>query len=234
MKNTINFIAITLLGACSVCAQNPDSHMPTLGLKVGIPVTDMFSTGQASTATLTSGTGTSSFAPFAPGSVFTSSVPRYEFGVSAEFHLPLHLRFEVDGLFKRGGFDNTGFYGNNGIAGYSRTSFNQWEIPGLFKYNIAMGHFRPFIDLGASYRHISTINQRTYADGLATLYADNSPALRNRNSFGGVAGFGITFKKGPFELTPEARYTRWANSAFATDGLRSNKDQGDILLGISF
>jgi hypothetical protein len=63
---------------------------------------------------------------------------------------------------------------------------------------------------------------------------DNSGAIANRNSFGGVAGFGTTFKKGPFELTPEARYTRWANNSFAADGLRSNKDQGDVLLGISF
>jgi hypothetical protein len=114
-----------------------------------------------------------------------------------------------------------------------RTSFNQWEIPGLFKYNISLGHFRPFVDFGASYRHISSIGQETFL-GSGPTYLDNSAAIANRNSFGGVAGFGITFKKGPFELTPEARYTRWTNNSFAADGLRSNKDQGDILLGISF
>ena len=64
--------------------------------------------------------------------------------------------------------------------------------------------------------------------------SDNSIALHNRNSYGGVAGFGITFKKEPFELTPEARYTRWANEAFQTNGLRTNLDQGDVLLGLVF
>jgi hypothetical protein len=60
--------------------------------------------------------------------------------------------------------------------------------------------------------------------------------LHNRNTFGGVAGFGLTFKRGPFELTPEARYTRWANQSFvgSLGSLRTNLDQGDVLLGISF
>ncbi len=118
---------------------------------------------------------------------------------------------------------------------YRPTTFNDWEIPGLFKYNITMGHFRPFVDFGASLRHISTITQTTYAPGFSYgQITDNSVALHNRNTVGGVAGFGFTFKKGPFELTPEARYTRWANEAFQTNGLRTNLDQGDVLLGISF
>jgi hypothetical protein len=83
------------------------------------------------------------------------------------------------------------------------------------------------------YRLISSISQTT--TGLAAPILDNdSPALHNRNSYGGVAGIGLTFKKGPFELTPEARYTRWANESFQTTGLRTNLDQGDVLLGISF
>ena len=65
-------------------------------------------------------------------------------------------------------------------------------------------------------------------------YTDSAAELKNRNSFGGVAGIGMTFKKGPFELTPEVRYTRWANKAFSGAGLSYNLDQGDFLLGISF
>jgi hypothetical protein len=202
-------------------AQEGETAWPVnLGFKFGIPITDMFS------ARNTSFLGDLS----QPGSLYTSSTPRYILGVSAEFQLPLHLRFEVDGLYKRGGFDNTVF----GTADYMRTSFNQWEIPGLFKYNLSRGHFRPFIDFGASYRHISTLDQATYTFGGSPVYADNSSALKNRNSFGGVAGIGMTFKKGPLELSPELRYTRWANEAFMADGLRTNKDQGDFLLGINF
>lgn len=230
MKKKLAFIGVVALSATSLFAQSQDAgHWPvTLGLKGGVPVNDMFTSSNSgafgSTDTVSGST--------IPGSRYTSSVPRYEFGVSAEFHMPLHLRFEVDGLYKRGGFD--GSLTSSGVPAYARTSFNQWEIPGVFKYNVSLGHFRPFIDFGASYRHISTIDQRTYTASAAPVYSDNVRELRNRNSFGGVAGFGITFKKGPFELTPEARYTRWANDSFAAPGLSSNKDQGDVLLGISF
>ena len=217
-----------LLGVTAMYGQESEAGPVTLGLKVGIPVTQMFTSGSSGPL------GTNILSSNIPGSAYTSSVPRYEFGASAEFHLPLHLRFEVDGLYKRAGFDNSGVFGTANLPAYYRTSFNQWEIPGLFKYNVAMGHFRPFIDFGASYRHISTVSQGTFLAGASATYVDNSSAIRNRNSFGGVAGFGITFKKGPFELTPEARYTRWANESFAANGLRTNKDQGDILLGIGF
>ncbi len=226
MRNKFCVAALAVLGAVSLYAQDSETHMPvTLGFKIGVPVTDMFS------ASNTTQFGSNSNVP---GSSFTSAVPRYEFGVSGEFHLPMHLRFEVDGLFKRGGFDSSLPFSGGGLA-YRPTTFNDWEIPGLFKYNIAMGHFRPFVDFGASLRHISTIDQTTFAAGLLIpQMTDNSIGLHNRNSFGGVAGLGFTFKKGPFELTPEARYTRWANEAFQTNGLRTNLDQGDVMLGISF
>jgi Outer membrane protein beta-barrel domain len=228
MSKTLSFIAIGLLAAGAAFAQSFDSSMPVhLGLKVGIPVTDMLSA---------SNTGNMGPQNSIPGSNFSAHAPRYTFGASAEFHMPLHLRFEVDTLYKRGGFNSVTGVGPGAFV-YRPTSFNWWEFPGVFKYNITMGHVRPFIDFGASLRHISTITETTYAPGLAQgVIGNNSSSLHNRNSFGGVAGIGITFKKGPFELTPEARYTRWANQAFMSGngGLKTNLDQGDVLLGISF
>ncbi len=224
MKIQICLAALATLGATALFAQ--ESYVPTLGFKVGIPVTDMFSASN----TTQFGNNNS-----VPGSTFSAHMPRYEFGVSGEFHLPKHLRFEVDGLFKRGGFNSVLPFTGGGVA-YRPTSFNQWEIPGMFKVNVSLGHYRPFVDFGATYRHISTITQTTRAAGLFNGYSisDNSIALHNRNSFGGVAGIGFTFKKGPFELSPEARYTRWANQSFLASGLRTNLDQGDVLLGIGF
>lgn len=228
MHSKINILALAILGASGLMAQNSDSRMPvTLGVKVGIPVTDMFN---AANTTLFNGNQS------VPGSAYNSAVPRYELGVSAEFHMPYHLRFEVDGLYKRAGFATQNNFALGGTATqYYNTSMNVFEVPGVFKYNIAVGHFRPFVDFGASLRHIATIRQ-TSIFTTEPLYhlAENTPELRNRNSAGAVAGFGITFKKGPFELTPEARYTRWANQSFTAQGLRTNLDQGDVLLGISF
>ncbi len=235
-------VAFFLLGATAMFGQNQDAgHWPvTLGFKGGVPVTNMFSAGSSGTqASTLSGSNLTEYFSGVPsavtgGQTFTSSAPFYEFGPSAQFHLPFHLRFEVDGLYKRGGFDSTITASNAGGTAFTRTSFNQWEIPGMFKYNVTLGHFRPFIDFGATYRHISTIDESTALPGAQITHLDNSNYLRNRNSFGGVAGFGISFKKGPFEFTPEARYTRWANNSFAAPGLVSNKDQGDVLIGVSF
>ncbi|HEY3940744.1 MAG TPA: outer membrane beta-barrel protein [Bryobacteraceae bacterium] len=226
MKLNWNIFVFIAIGATSLYAQE-GSHLPvTLGFKVGIPVTDMFS---ASNTSLFSGN------TLVPGSSYNSAVPRYEFGVSGEFHLPKHLRLEVDGLYKRAGFASSAPFDSLGNLGYESTSLNVWEIPALIKTNIRMGHFRPFVDVGAALRHISTITETDTLPGFSSqLISDNSSALHNRNSFGGVAGFGITFKKGPFELSPEVRYTRWANESFTAPGLRTNLDQGDVLLGIAF
>ncbi len=227
-------LGLSLFCAGALFAQDQDEgHWPvTLGLKGGAPITGMFSasnTGILGPNVLGSGNGQT------PGSNFSAHTPRYIVGASAEFRVPFHhLRFEVDGLYKRGGFDSALPFGS--AIAYRPTTFNQWEIPGLFKYNTSLGHFRPFFDFGASFRHISSITETAFIPGnFQAVYNDNSIAMHNRNSFGGVAGFGTTFKKGPFELTPEVRYTRWANQAFANaGGLRTNLDQGDVLLGIAF
>jgi hypothetical protein len=218
-------LALFSLAASTLLAQGTEADRPlTLGFKVGVPVTDMFSANN-----------TSEFNDTLPGSTYNAAVPRYIFGVSGEFKLPAHLRFEIDGLYKRAGFASSSVYDLVGDAGYYRTSMNVWEVPGLFKTNITLGHVRPFIDFGASWRHISTIRTDSFLpDVVSGLIDDNSSALLNRNSFGGVAGIGITFKRGPFELSPEVRYTRWANESFQAAGLRTNLDQGDVLLGISF
>ncbi len=219
----IRAFTFAALCAAGLHAQEHDSIKPTLGFKVGIPVTDMLSVGNA---TVLSGQNQIFVSPY------SVAVPRYEFGVSAEFHLPYHLRFEVDGLVKRGGFNS---YNILGQGAYRPTNFTQWEVPGLFKANFARGHFRPFVDFGASLRHISTIQQTTYSAAFpAGIIGDNAVELHNRNTVGGVAGIGVTFKKGPFELSPEARYTRWANQSFVGSGLRTNLNQGDVILGIGF
>ena len=139
----------------------------------------------------------------------------------------------MDGLYKRAGFSSSSPLDAFGNVGYFRTNMNVWEIPALLKTNITLGHVRPFIDFGASLRHISTVRTDSFFPGVASTL-DNAVEPHNRNSFGGVAGIGITFKKGPFELSPEVRYSRWANQSFQANGLRTNLDQGDVLLGISF
>jgi hypothetical protein len=223
MSGKLCVMTLIAFGAVSLHAQTSESRAVQLGFKVGIPVTEMFSTSNNQFGNV-------------PGAGFSFHQPRYEFGVTGEFKLPRRLRFEIDGLYKRGGFNSALPWGNTGQLAFRPTTFNSWEIPGLFKYQFSAGHFRPFVDFGAALRHISTVGETTSAPGvLISQSNDNSIALHNRNSFGGVAGIGLMFKRGPFELSPEVRYTRWANSSFQYgSGFRTNLDQGDVLLGITF
>ena len=215
------------LGALSIGAnaQDSESRLPvTLGFKVGIPVTGMFSASN-----------TDFFNNTIPGSSYTAAVPRYTFGLTGEFHLPKQLRLEVDGLYKRAGFANSGAYAGTSDNFYQSTGLNVWEVPVLIKKNISIGPVRPFVDIGAAWRHISGLTQYASIPGVSGVQiSQNSSAFHNRNSFGGVAGIGIAFKTGPVTLSPELRYTRWANESFQANGLRTNLDQGDVLLGITF
>lgn len=225
MRSKLVIAGLVMLGAVSLHAQDSEIHMPvTLGFKVGLPITDMFT---ANNVGYLNGE--------LPGSPYNAASPKYILGVSGEFHLYKRFRLEVDGLYKRAGFASSGLYGSTGTNYYQSTGANVWEVPALLKTNIAIGHVRPFVDFGASLRHISSIQDNEFLPVVATgIITNNDPALHNRNSYGGVAGIGITFKRGPFELSPEVRYTRWANESFQINGLRSNLDQGDFLLGISF
>jgi outer membrane protein with beta-barrel domain len=225
MRSKFAIAGLVLAGAMSLFAQDSETHMPvTLGLKVGVPITDMFS---ANNVGYLNGS--------LPGSTYNASSPKYILGVSGEFHLYKRFRLEVDGLYKRTGFSTSGLYGSTGSNFYQSTGANVWEVPALLKTNITLGRIRPFVDFGASLRHISSIQNNEFLPGLVSgIITDNVDGLHNRNSYGGVAGIGITFKRGPIELSPEVRYTRWANESFQINGLRSNLDQGDFLLGISF
>jgi hypothetical protein len=225
MRLKLSILTMFVFSAAALYAQDSETHLPvTLGVMVGVPITDMFSASN-----------TTAFDNSIPNSPYTSATPRYELGVSGEIHLVKHLRLEVDGIWRRAGFATSGLYGLTGSDFYSTVRLNEWEVPALVKTNITLGHLRPFVEVGASLRHISGIQNDEFLPVLAYGITTNSTdALQNRNSFGGVAGFGITFKKGSVEISPEVRYTRWANESFEATGLRTNLDQGDALLGISF
>jgi hypothetical protein len=222
----INLLGIAVFGAVALHAQDiGQGHLPvTLTLIGGTQLTDSFSANN---------TGSFVSSQQFPGSSYSTHTPRWEVGVGGEFRLPWHnLRFEVDGLAKRLAYTDT--TGTGSSLAYHPTTAVQWEIPGMFKFNFLLGHYRPFALVGASYRHISSITRYSNPYGSGPVATNNAPELVNRNSFGGVAGLGITFKKGPFELSPQVRYTRWANQSFNAYGFRTNLDQGDALLAIGF
>ena len=190
----------------------------SLGVKGGVPITDALNTAQ----------GVSS-------SYFTNT-KRYLVGPTVEFHLPARFSIEVDALYKRLGYQ----YEASGPDVTATTVANTWEFPVLGKFEILPGPVRPFIDFGASVRHLSGIRQvRQTISGvtLNQVEIDNPAEFNKSNDFGLVFGAGIAFKMGRVRISPEMRYTRWGGENLRDPVnalLRTNRNQGDFMLGITF
>lgn len=190
----MKYLAILFLSSAALFAQ--DFKHYSLGFKGGVPLNDQF---EANSNAI---------------SQYGTANRRWLVGATGEFHFNQRFSVEVDGIYKRIGYDSS-FAGPFTLR--QSTQANQWEIPVLFKYNFAVGHFKPFVDVGASLRHITSMKQTTYGSpGSIPIITDSAAELLNRNSYGGVAGFGLNFHYGHVQISPEARYTRWANSAFAS------------------
>jgi Outer membrane protein beta-barrel domain len=215
------FTTARALALIAVAAGSLSAQAFQIGFKGGVPIFDQFdanSTGDPS---------------------FSSSPRRWLVGPTGEFRLRGNLSMEVDALFKRVGFDyNSGLAGGAGVLQRSTTA-NQLEVPVLFKYKmVSERRFQPYVDFGASLRHMFSLTQRTNSTADYTPdIVDNSAVLKNRNSYGGVFGVGATMKAGKMYVSPEIRYTRWANEAFS-DGpgqrFRNNLNQLDFMVGLTF
>ena len=190
----------------------------SIGVRGGVPITDGFDVARGSTA-----------------SYFTKT-KRYVVGPTVEFHLPARFSLEVDALYRRLGFH----YEASGPVTYSKTVANSWEFPVLVKYEILPGPVRPFVDAGASFRHLSGVRQIRETIAGATLdrvELNRFPEFNKRNDIGFTFGGGVAFKIGPVRIAPELRYTRWGGENFRDPVnalLRTNRNQGDFLLGFTF
>ena len=202
------------LFVASVTAAQPVS----IGVTGGVPITDAFETAQGN------------------NSAYVSNTHRYVVGPTVEFHLPARFSLEIDGLYRRLGFDYTA------TSPFARTSTtaNSWEFPALIKFDILPGPIRPFIDAGANFRHITgahQVQQVITAGSLGAVDVDNPPEFNKQNDIGFTFGGGVTFKAGWFRISPQLRYTHWGSDNFRDpihSLLHTNRNQGDFLLSITF
>jgi opacity protein-like surface antigen len=190
----------------------------SFGIKAGVPVTDALETFRGNQ------------------SAYVTNTHRYLFGPTVQLNLPFRFSVEADALYRRLGFEYDQFSGP-GSPTTTRTVANSWEFPVLGKYALFGGPLRPFIDAGANFRHISGVDQvRTT---LTAVDVNVNPVIEfNKvNDIGFTFGGGIELKLGIVRITPELRYTRWGSENFrdpVSSLLRTNKNQGDFLLGLTF
>ena len=205
-----------LLSSAILIAPALQAQPISFGAKAGVPILDFFETTKGNEA-----------------SYFTNT-KRYLIGGTVEFHLPWRFSIEVDGLYRRLGYQYEQSIPNNTFT--TKTVANSWEFPALVKWEIIPGPIRPFVDTGASFRNISGIQQIRNIAGTDTNIS-TATEFNKRNDIGFVAGFGIAFKAGPVRLSPEFRYTRWGSENFRDpirSLLRTNRNQGDFMLGLTF
>jgi opacity protein-like surface antigen len=190
----------------------------SIGVKGGVPISDAFDAARGANA------------------AYFTNTKRYLVGPTIEFHLPARFSIEVEGLYKRVGYQ----YQATGPFVQTSTVADSWEFPVLGKWEITGGHLRPFVDAGVSIRHLSGIKQvRRTISGATVNQIELSDAIEFNKStdVGLAAGFGVAFKLGRVRISPELRYTRWGGENLrdpVNSLLRTNRNQGDFLLGLTF
>jgi opacity protein-like surface antigen len=190
----------------------------SVGIKGGVPITDAFDTAQGNQA------------------AYASNTHRYVVGPTVQFNLPLRFSIEVDALYRRLGFDYNQF-GGAGSPTFASTTANSWEFPVLGKWAILPGPVRPFVDFGANFRHLSGVGQIRSTAAAVNVSISPVPEFHKDTDIGATFGAGLEFKIGWLRLTPEFRYTRWGSENFRDPVavlLRTNKNQGDFMLGLTF
>jgi hypothetical protein len=189
------------------------------GVKAGVPLLDAFEVN-----------------PSLPFFRYTFNTKRYMVGPSADVALPLRLRFEADAIYTRLDYDSTAM----GIDTFTRsaTRANSWQFPLLLKKEISLGRVRPFAEVGYGLRHVTGTSHivNIVFPAFITDRTINSPELVHTWVNGFVVGGGLAFQSGPLKLSPEVRYTRWADPNFQSvnRSFESNLNQADFLLGIAW
>ena len=159
--------------------------------------------------------------PINPPSIFTAETGPRSFIAGITLEALISSRFSIEGnVLHRNLWAKTIYTLNPGSPAASTTAdafvaSTTWEFPLLFKYTMSANRWRPFVDGGASFRSL----ERTGAPG---------PSRR-----GLTGGAGVAIEFGRIQLTPQLRYTRWAQGE--SNGYYDVKrDQLEFVTGISY
>ena len=202
-----------LLLVVATCAMAQGVHV---GIKGGVPLTEAFDTvSDASRG-------------------YFSKTRRYIIGPSFELGLPAGFGIELDMLYTRLQFNS--IQSLPGPVSTSDTSASSFEFPLLLKKKFSEGSARPFVTTGAAFRRLTDITQITsFVTGNRST--NDPPELRDRNSVGFVVGGGVELRVLLLKITPEVRFVRWGTDNFregVSGLLKTNKNQGQFLVGLSF
>jgi hypothetical protein len=217
-------LLVFLIGAAAALAQPL-----TFGVKGGAPLSDFLDA-----ASIEAGGGS-----FSRSLAYQAATKRYIVGPTVELRLPAGFSIELDALYRRMNYTGqTGSVYSATITSSSATA-NAWEFPLLLKYKFGTGAARPYVDAGFVWDTLSGLKQSvtTTVAGVVSSSSTSTPAeLHKKGTSGFVMGAGLDIKALLLHISPEVRYTRWGSTHFQDplDLLRSNQNQAEFLLGITF
>ncbi len=201
---------LAILLSTSAFAAGPLS----VGVRGGLPLNEAIETAQGNPAQ------------------FSSEDQRYLVGPTIELHLPLRFSVQLDALY--GNFTYRSVAGTQAgqTIANALTSSDQWQFPLQLKYRFISGALRPFVNAGASFRHLYNLNQvPQFITGPA------SGSLSNDFGTGFVVGGGLELKIAFLKISPEIRFTRWGTNTFrqgVTNIFDLNRNEGQFLVGLTF
>ncbi|HEX3875701.1 MAG TPA: porin family protein [Bryobacteraceae bacterium] len=197
---------IVFLGSCPAWGQ-----LFSAGVKGGVPLTDFFST-----------VSNQSYS-------FNPNTSRYIIGPTAEIHFPFGIGVEVDALYRHMSYTSNSVV--QGIAAAGHFNSGNWEFPLLLKYRFPAKVVRPYVDAGVAWDTLSGISQ-----SVASSVSNGSVTVVKKDTTAGfVIGAGVDLHF-VVHIMPEIRYTRWGSTQVIdpTTFLKSNQNQAEFLLGITF
>lgn len=215
---------LPLLFAAALAAP---AQIVSFGIKTGVPATAALPNVYAGTTMLDTG--------------------RWTVGPTVEFRLVYGFSAEIDALYRGYSLQSSyGFLavipagpGDGAIYPPTMSSYREdskaWDIPLLLKRRFGAGPFRPFVDAGYTFTHVSSditssficlgTSQECAASPLSDYFHPTNQSTSSHGYGGPTAGVGLEFKYGKVKIAPELRYSR---------GLDTRINQATVMVGFTF
>jgi hypothetical protein len=160
----------------------------------------------------------------------------YAIGPTISLHLPWRISVEAGMLYERFHKDfahavelRDGELVNFGQ--YFGASANGWLFPLQIKYTFAKRTLSPFVNAGATLRHLGPFDG---TGAQADFYLHPQPASFHIESsrdldVGITAGAGVRWRAGVIDVSPEIRFLRWTSAYY-----QPAQNQAMLMLSITF
>jgi hypothetical protein len=140
----------------------------------------------------------------------------------------LYERFHIDqtvGLYVGRGGGSVNFGHEDGLAA------DAWLFPLQLRYTRGRGRLAPFVEAGATLRHLGTFNgSGTQLDYYLQPYTTSFRIETGRNLDVAItAGAGVKWRIPVVDVAPEIRFLRWTSSYY-----QPAQDQLMLIVGITF